>query len=67
MTADASAPSATRTSATIVSNVITGRGHIGDIAQNGIVIMGNASATVKNNTVSHFWYTNGRTPMPPAC
>jgi len=57
VTADASAPSSTRTSATIVSNVITGRGHIGDIAQNGIVILGNATSMVKNNAVSHLWYT----------
>jgi len=57
VTADASAPSTSRTSATIVSNVITGRGHLDDIAQNGIVILGNATAMVKDNTVSHLWYT----------
>ena len=57
VTADASAPSSSKTSATIVNNVITGRGHIDDIAQNGIVILGNATATVKDNTVSHLWYT----------
>ena len=57
MNADASAPSSTTTSATIVNNVVTGRGHIADIAQNGIVILGNASATVKDNTVSRLWYT----------
>ncbi|HEY7968386.1 MAG TPA: right-handed parallel beta-helix repeat-containing protein [Candidatus Limnocylindrales bacterium] len=61
VTADASAPSTTRTSATIASNVITGRGHIGDIAQNGIVIMGNASTSMRNNTVSHIWYTKDDT------
>ena len=67
LTADASAPSSDKTSVTVVNNVITGRGHIGDIAQNGIVILGNATATVKNNTVSHLWYTAGRTPTRPAC
>ena len=60
LTADASAPSTSKTSATIVSNVITGRGDIADIAQNGIVIMGNASATVKSNTVSALYGTPGR-------
>ena len=57
VTADASAPSSTKTSATIANNVITGRGPIDYIAQNGIVILGNATATVKDNTVSHLWYT----------
>ncbi len=37
---------------TVANNVVRGRGHIGDIAQNGIVVMGNASATVKNNYIS---------------
>ena len=57
VTADASAPSSSKTSATIRNNVVTGQGHIDYIAQNGIVILGNASATVKNNTVSGLWYT----------
>lgn len=57
VTADASNPSTDKTSATIANNVVTGRGHIGEIAQNGIVVLGNASATVKGNTVSHIWYT----------
>jgi hypothetical protein len=35
VTADASAPSTTRTSATIANNVVTGRGPTDDIAQNG--------------------------------
>ena len=39
VTADASAPSSTKTSATIVNNVITGQGAIDYIAQNGIVIL----------------------------
>ena len=57
MTADGSAPSSDKSFATIANNVVIGRGHIADIAQNGIVILGNASATVKDNTVSHLWYT----------
>ena len=57
LTADASAPSSDKSSATIANNVVTGRGHIDDIAQNGIVIRNGASATVKNNTVSELWYT----------
>ncbi len=64
VTADASAPAADKSVATIANNVITGRGHIGDIAQNGIVILGNASATVKDNNVSRLWYTGGRTKRP---
>ena len=55
VTADGTTPG-TRTSATIANNVITGRGHLGDIAQNGIVILGNATAMVKDNTVSGLWY-----------
>ena len=57
LTADASAPASDKSFVTVANNVITGRGHIDDIAQNGIVVMGNASATVKDNTVSHLWYT----------
>jgi hypothetical protein len=57
VTADASAPSSSRTSATIVNNVIKGQGRIDYNAQNGIVILGNASASVKDNTVSGIWYT----------
>ena len=57
LNADASAPSSDKTSATIANNVVTGRGHIDYIAQNGIVIRGGASATVKDNTVSDLWYT----------
>ena len=59
-------PPATKTSATIANNVITGQGHIDYIAQNGIVILGNASATVKDNTVSDLWYTPAA-PRRPAC
>ena len=67
LTADASAPASNKTSVTIANNVVTGRGHIDDIAQNGIVILGNASATVKGNTVSHLWYTGRTAPTRPAC
>ena len=37
LTADGSANSGAKTSATIARNVITGRGHVGNNAQNGIV------------------------------
>ena len=57
VTADASAPSSDETSATIANNVITGQGTVDYIAQNGIVILGNASATVNDNTVSGLRYT----------
>ena len=57
LTADASALSSVKTSATVANNVVTGEGHIDYIAQNGIVIRSGASATVKNNTVSGFDYT----------
>ncbi len=50
-----------KTSASIVNNVITGRGHVADNAQNGIVILGNASAIVKDNTVSRPLVHAGRT------
>ena len=52
---------------TVANNVVTGGVHIGYIAQNGIVVMGNASATVKDNTVSRLCYTGRRTPTRPAC
>ena len=57
LTADGSALSAAKTSATVENNVVTGEGHIDYIAQNGIVIRSDASAVVKNNTVSHLFYT----------
>ena len=66
LAADGVAPSSVKTSATVQKNVVTGEGHIGYIAQNGIVIRNGASATVKNNTVSGFYYTPG-TPRPRAC
>ena len=46
-----------QTSATVEKNVVTGQGDINYIAQNGIVIRDGASAAVKNNTVSGFYYT----------
>ena len=57
LNANGSADSADKTSATVQKNVVTGEGHIDYIAQNGIVIRNGASATVKDNTVSHFYYT----------
>ncbi len=50
-------PSSAKTSATVVKNVVSGNGHIGYIAQNGIVIRSGASATVNDNVVSGVWYT----------
>jgi hypothetical protein len=49
--------SSVKTSATVQKNVVTGEGHIDYIAQNGIVIRNGASAIVKDNIVSHIWYT----------
>ena len=68
LTADGSAPSSVKTSATVKKNVVTGEGHIDYIAQNGIVIRDGANATVKNNTVSGFYYTpdGHRGHRPPA-
>ncbi len=57
LNADGSAPSSATTSAGVVRNVITGEGHIGYIAQNGIVVRNGANAGVKDNTVSSLWYT----------
>lgn len=57
LNAEASAPSSSTTSATVVNNVITGQGPIDYIAQNGIVIRNGATATVKDNTVSSLSYT----------
>ena len=49
--------SSAQTSATVRQNVITGGGHLDYIAQNGIVVRDGATALVKDNTVSHLWYT----------
>ena len=57
LNADASAPSAAKTSATVQKNVITGLGSTDNIAQNGIVVRHGASATVQGNSVSNIDYT----------
>jgi len=44
-------------SAQIAHNTMTGSGKIAYIAQNGIQVSYNASATVTGNTVSEHWYT----------
>src|SRR3954471_2447488 len=49
--------SGARTAATVRNNVITGRGHIDTIAQNGIVVRDGASATVTSNAIRNLWYT----------
>src|SRR6476469_446877 len=49
--------SSAQTSATVRQNVITGGGHLDYIAQNGIVVRDGATALVRDNTVSHLWYT----------
>ena len=56
LAADGVSPSSVRTSATVQKNVITGEGDIDYIAQNGIVIRGGASATVKGNAISDLNY-----------
>jgi hypothetical protein len=45
------------TSVSVVNNTITGRGPLGDIAQNGVVVIYGATALIKGNTVSGNWYT----------
>ncbi len=57
LAADGSVLSGVKTSATVQKNIVTGEDPISYIAQNGIVIRDGASATVKNNTVSGFYYT----------
>ena len=56
LTADGSAVSSVKTSATVQKNLVTGAGPIDYIAQNGIVIRSGANATVVKNTVSDFDY-----------
>jgi hypothetical protein len=56
-TADGTALSTAKTSATVQKNVVTGEGRIDYIAQNGIQISYGANATVVQNTVSDVWYT----------
>jgi hypothetical protein len=45
------------TTASVLSNVVTGEGQIAYIAQNGIQISFKASGLVRGNTVSGNWYT----------
>jgi hypothetical protein len=45
------------TSASVLSNVVTGQGPVSYIAQNGIQISFGATAVVRGNTVSRNWYT----------
>ena len=67
LNADGSALSNATTSATVQKNVVTGQGPIDYIAQNGIVIRNGASATVKNNTVSGFYYRPDGHRGPACC
>jgi len=55
--ADGSALSDVKTSATVANNVVTGKGPIDYIAQNGIQVSYGASAVVKGNTVRNFFYS----------
>jgi hypothetical protein len=48
----------------VLSNTVTGEGHIDYIAQNGIQVSYGASGTVTGNTVSANWYTG---PTYTAC
>jgi len=45
------------TSASVLSNIVTGEGPVAYIAQNGIQVSYGASGTVTGNTVSGNWYT----------
>ena len=55
--ADGNVPAHPTTSASVLSNVVTGEGHVSYIAQNGIQVSYGASGTVTGNTVSNNWYT----------
>jgi hypothetical protein len=46
-----------RTNVQVLNNIVTGRGHIATIAQNGIVILSEATAVIKGNAVTANWYT----------
>ena len=41
----------------VLNNTVTGRGHIGTITQNGVVILDEATALIKGNRISDNWYT----------
>jgi hypothetical protein len=45
------------TNVQVLNNIVTGRGHIDTIAQNGIVILSKATALIQGNTVTANWYT----------
>jgi hypothetical protein len=45
------------TAVQVLNNIVTGRGHINTIAQNGIVILSGATALIQGNTVTANWYT----------
>ena len=45
------------TSASVLSNIVTGEGPVTYIAQNGIQISFGATPLVRGNTVSRNWYT----------
>ena len=49
------------TSVKVQKNTVTGRGQIGTIAQNGIVVVSGAFAQVWDNTVSQNYYTGAET------
>jgi hypothetical protein len=57
-------PGSLATSASVLSNIVTGEGHVSYIAQNGIQISYGASGIVTGNTVSGNWYTG---PTNTAC
>jgi hypothetical protein len=46
-----------KTSVSVLNNTITGRGQLGDIAQNGVVFISGATGLIKGNTISGNWYT----------
>jgi hypothetical protein len=46
-----------KTNVQVLNNTVTGRGHLGTIAQNGVVILDKATALIKGNTISGNWYT----------
>jgi hypothetical protein len=46
-----------KTNVSVLSNTVTGQGHINYIAQNGIQISYGATAIVRSDTVSGNWYT----------
>jgi hypothetical protein len=47
----------TNTAVQVLNNTVTGRGHLTDIAQNGVVVLYGATGLIKGNSISHNWYT----------